>query len=85
MQVGGHGKVQIFDAGNLIAEHDRLDGKYRTQVTPGHYKGILRRDRPAAVRVQDGSLWRQAEIAVAVRPMDVYEELAVTPLVGSGV
>jgi len=85
VQVGGHGKVQIFDAGNLIAEHDRLDGKYRTQVTPGHYKGILRRDRPAAVRVQDGSLWRQAEIAVAVRPMDVYEELAVTPLVGSGV
>ena len=86
VQVSANGKVQIFAGGNLLAEHERLDGKYRTQTIAGHYKGILRRDRPAErVRAQDGSMWRQAEIAVTVRPMDVYEELAVTPLVGSGV
>lgn len=87
VQVSIHGRVQIFAAGKLIAEHERLDGKYRTHTVPMHYEGILRRDRPVVSRVRtaDGSMWRQVEISVEIRPLDVYEELAVTPLVGVGV
>lgn len=68
------GRVRIFHAGHLVAEHVEATGRHRRLTDPSHFMGVagvggavrrLRSDEEAVARVPD-----------LLRPLTEYEQLA---------
>lgn len=60
------GKLQVLYAGNVIAEHDQKEGRYQISMQREHFRDIYRRKSLS-----------QYPIDVQVRPLAIYEQLAV--------
>lgn len=65
VQNGPESTVRIYHEGNLIAAHDRIEGKHQVSSDKEHYRNILTRKShlPPMHEVQ-------------IRPLDVYELIA---------
>ena len=57
--------VKIYQGGELVSSHPRLDGSYRSSIDKSHYWGLFRAAKPTAAPPDD----------VEVRDLDVYQSL----------
>lgn len=70
VQPGPGQTVRIFHQGSLIAQHARIDGKYKVNMDHEHYRGLLKKPEPMrAFR------WDKVNPEVQVRNLEVYETL----------
>lgn len=68
-------RLKIYADGELLADHPILAGKYRTNIIPGHYQGLLRPQAKSDGIPAKVSIWPHPDHEVEERALASYEAL----------